>query len=179
MKDEFKKLENNFKAVAEWLTKEYSRINTGRASPSFLDGITVEAYGAFGPIKNVASIVIEDPKTLRIAPWDKNHLKSIEKAIQTSNLGVSTVVDDAGVRVIFPMLTTERRNEYVKLAKKIMEEARITIRKHREDSLSNLKNLGLTEDEMKSGKDSVQKMVDEANNDLEEIFQSKEKEILN
>lgn len=178
MKEEFKKAEDSFKNVAQWLSSEYSRINTGRATPSFLDGILVEAYGALGPIKNVASINIEDPKTLRIAPWDKTHLKSIEKAIQISNLGVSTVVDDAGVRVIFPMLTTERRNEYVKLAKKIMEEARISIRKHREDALSNLKNLDLTEDELKSAKDTIQKMVDEANDNLESIFQSKEKEIL-
>lgn len=179
MKKELDELEQKIKEVSVWLAKEYSRINTGIATPSFLDGINVESYGAMSPLKNVASINIEDAKTLRIAPWDKSLGKVIEKAIQVSNLGVSTVLDDAGLRVIFPALTTEKRQDYVKIAKKILEEARISIRKIREDYINILKKMELSQDEEKATKESIQKLVDSGNSLLEEVFARKEFEILN
>ena len=82
-----------------------------------LDGVSVETYGAYQPIKNVASVNIEDPKTLRIAPWDKSQIKAIEKAILTADLGLSVATDEAGIRVIFPQLTTETRQKLVKVLK--------------------------------------------------------------
>src|SRR3989344_5149078 len=85
------KLENN--KIAEYLIKEYSQLNIGRASPVILDGVSVESYGSYVPLKNVASVSIEDPKTLRITPWDKNQIKEIEKAIVSSNLGLSVAVE--------------------------------------------------------------------------------------
>ena len=162
----------------EWLTKEYSQIHTGRANPALLDGVHVESYGALQPLKNTASISIEDPKTLRVIPWDKSLNKGIEKALHEANLGFSITVDDAGVRVIIPALTTETRQKLVKIAKERMEDARITIRKARESILSSLKDQALPEDTFARAKDEVQKLVDVANANLEALFEKKEGEIL-
>src|ERR1700744_3960332 len=92
------------KQAQEWLAKEYSQIHTGRAAPALLDGVMVEAYGSLQPLKNVASTTIEDPKTLRVVPWDKGQIKDIERALHTSDLGFSIAVDDSGIRVIIPAL---------------------------------------------------------------------------
>lgn len=163
----------------EWLSKEYSQIHTGRANPALLDGVHVESYGSLQPLKNTASISIEDPKTLRVIPWDKSLNKDIERALHEANLGFSIAVDDAGVRVIIPALTTETRNKLVKIAKERMEDARITIRKARENVLSSLKDQALPEDTFVRAKDEVQKIVDTGNASLESLFDKKESEILN
>src|SRR3989338_2323203 len=105
MQYNFSIFRSELKKVEDFLAKEYSQLNIGRASPVVLDGVTVESYGSRVPLKNTASISIEDPKTLRIAPWDKNQIKDIEKAILASNLGLSVATDDLGIRVIFPQLT--------------------------------------------------------------------------
>ena len=102
MQYNFSNFKTEINKVAEFLSKEYSQLNIGRASPMVLDGVSVESYGSYVPLKNVASVSIEDPKTLRIAPWDKSQIKEIEKAIVSSNLGLSVAVDDSGIRVIFP-----------------------------------------------------------------------------
>lgn len=164
------------KKVEEWLRKEYSQVHTGRATPIILDSIMVESYGSHQPIKNVAGITIEDPKTLRITPWDKNQIKDIESAISASNLGLSVVSDSDGVRVIFPMLTTENRTRLVKVLKEKLEDARISVRKERQVAIEQLKDL--PEDNQKRTKDEIQNLVDETNNNLETIFASKEKEIM-
>lgn len=162
----------------EWLSKEYSQIHTGRANPALLDGVHVETYGQMQPLKNTTSISIEDPKTLRVVPWDKSLNKDIERALHEANLGFSIAVDDAGVRVIIPALTTETRNKLVKIAKERMEDARITIRKARESVLSSLKDQALPEDTFIRAKDEVQKIVDTGNVTLESLFNKKESEIL-
>jgi ribosome recycling factor len=165
------------KKVEEWLSKEYSQVHTGRATPMILDSIMVQSYGSYMPIKNVAGITIEDPKTLRVAPWDKNQIKDIETAISQSNLGLSVVSDSEGVRVIFPMLTTENRTKLVKVLKEKLEDARISVRKERQFEIEKLDDL--SEDDKKRGKDDVQKCVDDVNNNLEVIFNKKEVEIMN
>ncbi|HOO48179.1 MAG TPA: ribosome-recycling factor, partial [Candidatus Paceibacterota bacterium] len=98
---------NELQKIEVWLSKEYSQIQTGRATPMVLDSISIENYGSYTPIKNIASISVEDSKTLRIAPWDKNQVRLIEGAINEADLGLSVLSDADGVRVIFPMLTTE------------------------------------------------------------------------
>lgn len=165
--------------AADWLIKEYGQIHTGRAAPVLLDGVIVEAYGAMGPLKNSASVAIEDPRTLRVVPWDKNLLKEIERSLHSANLGFSIAVDDVGVRVIIPTLTTESRTALVKIAKDRLEDARITIRKAREASLQGLKDAKLPEDAAVRAKDDVQKLVDDGNASLESIFKKKEAEIMN
>lgn len=168
---------NELKKVEEWLSKEYGSVHTGRATPLILDSVMVESYGSFMPIKNVASVSIEDPKTLRIAPWDKNQIKGIESAINGANLGLSVVSDSDGVRAIFPMLTTENRSKLVKILKEKLEDARISVRKERQDEIN--KTDELTEDEAKRAKDEIQKCVDETNKNLEAIFTKKENEVMN
>lgn len=165
------------KKIEEWLSKEYSQVHTGRATPIVLDSIMVQSYGSYMPIKNVAGITIEDPKTLRVAPWDKNQIKEIESAISQSNLGLSVVSDSDGVRVIFPMLTTENRTKLVKVLKEKLEDARISVRKERQVEIDKLSDL--SEDDKKRGKDEIQKCVDDANQNLEAIFNKKETEIMN
>lgn len=167
------------KKAEDFLSKVYRELNIGRASPMVLDSIVVEAYGDMQPLKNVASINVEDPKTLRIAPWDKTHIKAIEKAIMTSDLGLSTAVDDSGIRVIFPQLTTENRQKLVKVLKEKLEDARITVRQVRGEEMDNITNAGLTEDEVKRTKDELQKLVDETNKNLEDSFKKKESEVMN
>ena len=164
--------------TAEWLSKEYSQIHTGRANPALLDGVHVESYGQLQPLKNTASISIEDPKTLRVIPWDKSLNKDIERALHEANLGFSIAVDDAGVRVIIPALTTETRQKLVKIAKERMEDARIAIRKARESMLDALKVQDLPEDTFRTAKEEVQKLVDAANANMETLFAKKEGEIL-
>ena len=165
------------KKVEEWLSKEYGSVHTGRATPLILDSIMVESYGNYMPIKNVASVSIEDPKTLRIAPWDKSQIKGIESAIQAANLGLSVLSDSDGVRAIFPMLTTENRTKLVKILKDKLEDARISIRKERQIEID--KTDDLPEDEKKRAKEDIQKVVDESNANLEVIFNKKEIEIMN
>jgi len=165
------------KKIEEWLSKEYGQVHTGRATPIVLDSVTIESYGSYMPLKNVAGISIEDPKTLRVAPWDKNQIKAIETAIMGANLGLSVVSDSDGVRVIFPMLTTENRTKLVKILKEKLEDARISVRKERQNEMDKLSDL--SEDEIKRGKDDIQKVVDESNKNLETIFSKKETEIMN
>lgn len=164
------------KKIEEWLSKEYGSVHTGRATPMVLDSIMVESYGQYMPIKNIASVSVEDPKTLRIAPWDKAMIKEIEKAIQAADIGLSVLSDSDGVRAIFPMLTTETRSRLVKVLKEKLEDARISVRKARGDEIGLLDDL--TEDEQKKGKEDIQKAVDESNKNLEAIFDKKEVEIM-
>ena len=162
--------------------KEYNQLNIGRASPMVLDGVSVLSYGSHVPLKNIANISIEDPKTLRVAPWDKNQIKDIEKAITSANLGLSVATDDAGIRVIFPQLTTETRQNLVKVLKEKLEEQRIIVRKEREriwDEIQKLEKEGkMTEDEMFRAKEELQKIITETNGNLEATFEKKEREVL-
>lgn len=170
------------KKVEEFLGKEYSQLNIGRASPMILDGVSVESYGSYVPLKNVASISIEDPKTLRIAPWDKSQVKIIEKAIIGSNLGLSVATDDLGIRVIFPQLTTETRKTLVKVLKEKLEDQRIVVRREREVILSDIeekeKEGKITEDDKFRAKEELQKIINETNDKLEATFEKKEREVM-
>jgi ribosome recycling factor len=182
MQYNFSNFKNDLKKIDDFLGKEYSQLSTGRASPMVLDGVSVEVYGAFQPIKNVASINIEDPKTLRIAPWDKSQIKAIEKGITTADLGLSVATDDMGLRVIFPQLTTENREKLVKVLKEKLENSRITVRKERErvwDEIQKLEKEGkMTEDERFRAKEDLQKVIDEINKTLEVNFERKQKEVM-
>jgi len=129
------------------------------------------------PVKNIAQISIEDSKTLRITPWDKNNIKNIETAISNSNLGLSVISDSEGVRAIFPMITTENRVNIVKILKEKLEDSRIRVRQERQNEIDKIADF--SEDEIKRAKNEIQKSVDEINKNLELIFEKKEKEIMN
>lgn len=177
---------SGFKKASEgtldWLKREYAGIRTGRATPSILDGVSVEAYGSQTPISQVATVNVEGPKSLRITPWDKTVSASIDRAIRESNLGVSVSIDDQGLRVNFPDLTADRRAILVKVAKEKYEEARVRVRTEREKVLGDLdrkeKSGEVSEDEKFRLKNELQKLVDEANKKFEEVQSKKEKEIL-
>ena len=169
--------------IEEWLKKEFSQLRTGRATSAILDSISIESYGSQSPIAHVGTISMEDPRTLRIAPWDKTQVKAIEGAIQKANLGLSVTTDDNGLRVIFPELTGERRQQLIKLMKDKLEDARISLRKEREAVISACKDLvkegEMSEDDNFKTKEALQKLVDQANNSLEALATKKEADIAN
>ncbi len=178
---DFKAFDTKVTAGKEWLAKEYRGLRTGRAAPAILDAVQVEAYGSMMPLKQAASIGVEDARTLRVSVYDPSIMKDVERAIVGANLGVGTVTDASGIRVTFPELTGERRAEFVKLAKAKLEEARTTVRGARDDAWKEIqtkeKEGTLTEDDKFSLKDELQKRVDKANEELEKAFEKKEEEM--
>jgi ribosome recycling factor len=174
-------ISQNLQEAVDWLKKEFAAIRTGQASPALLDGLTIESYGTFMPLNQVASIGVEDARTLRISPWDISQIHPIEKALQESNLGVSAATDSAGVRAIFPELTAERRVQLQKLAKSKLEDARITVRGVRDEVMKQIEKLEkdgeISEDEKYDKKDEVQKKVQATNGTLEAMLASKESEL--
>ena len=179
---DFAKLKEQIKETEEWLTRELSGVRTGRATPVLLDNVKPEVYGARTPITNIASLTIEDAKTLRIVPWDKTNVKPIEKAITEADLGVSTSIDDMGLRVIFPELTAERRQQLAKLAGEKAEHAKVTLRGHRNDAMKDLEKEekeGMGKDEVFRLKEDLQKLIDQCNMALEALLKKKQEEILN
>lgn len=179
---DFSKFKQEVKSAEDWLAKEFTQLHTGRATPSFLDGVQVESYGTRMAISHVAAVSVEDPRTLRVAPWDKAQIKDIERAIVAANLGVGTAADEAGLRVTFPPLTSERRAELAKVVSGKTEEARKKVRAAREvvwDDIQKKEREGkLTEDEKFRYKDELQKLVDEANKKTEGLAERKEKELM-
>jgi len=178
---DFKPLEGKLAGAKEWLSREYRGLRTGRATPSILDGVTVTAYGSQMPLKQVGNVGIEDAKSLRITPWDMGLIKDIERGIVAANLGLGTVTDSSGIRVTFPELTSERREQLVKVAKQKLEEARTTVRVARDETWKDIqekeKNNEITEDDKFRLKDELQKKIDACNEDLEKSFEAKEEEM--
>jgi len=181
MAHDFSKLKAHSKETEEWLTRELAGVRTGRATPSLLDGVKPEAYGTRTPLHELASVSVEDAKTLRIIPWDKTLAKAIEKGITEADLGVGLSTDDQGLRVSFPELTSERREQLLKLAGDKTEQAKVTLRSHRTDALQALeaaeKAGGMGEDETKRLKGEIQKLIDAGNNALMKVFERKKTEI--
>ncbi|OIO32211.1 MAG: ribosome recycling factor [Candidatus Yonathbacteria bacterium CG_4_10_14_3_um_filter_47_65] len=169
-------------AIEERFSKELMSIHTGRATPTLLDGITFDAYGARTSIAHAASITTDDPRTVRVIPWDKTQIKAMEKAIDAANLGISVSVDQAGIRVFFPELTGERRVAFVKAVGGKLEEARVSVRKEREALWSDVqekeKTKEISEDDKFRIKNMLQELVDVTNNKLENIASKKEHDIM-
>jgi ribosome recycling factor len=179
---DFSPLKKKIKDLEEWLKKEQSQIRTGRATGALLDGIMVEAYGALTPLAQIGSISNEDPRTLRVSLWDMSQVREAEKAIVAANLGVSVAVDDKGIRISFPELTGERRQMVVKQAKEKLEQARVSVRKLRDEVWNDIqdkeKEGGMSEDEKFRFKGDMEKLIQEANKTFDDLHARKEKEIL-
>lgn len=177
---------NNFKDALEevksWLEKELKTVRTGRATPAILDGIKAENYGVMTPLNQMANISVEDARTLRVLPFDLSSVKEMERAITDANLGLSIMVDEQGLRIVFPELTGERRQELVKMAKGKLEEARVSVRRERDEVWNDIQQKEqsgeITEDEKYSAKEEMERLVKETNEQLEQMFEDKEKEIL-
>lgn len=173
--------ETRSKGVIDWLSNEYTGIRTGQAAPALLDSVKVESYGALVPLNQVGSLSSEDARTLRLSLWDASQVSAVETAVREANLGVSVVADSSGLRVIFPELTAERRTQLLKLAKSKLEEARVSIRGMRDEAIKEMEKQvkagELTEDDKFTEKDRIQKLVDTANQRLEQLYTHKETEI--
>ena len=172
-----------FASAVEWLRTEYQSVQAGQANPGMLDGIRFEAYGNPNTrIMDTASVTLEDPRTLRVSPWDKEHTKLIESAIREAGLPFSLVTDSAGLRVIVPQMTEETRKKILKHAKELHEEARVRVRKVRQEANDAIdkaeKTKEITEDDVRRYKAEIQKMVDDANHALDVIFSQKEESIM-
>ncbi len=178
---DFKKLQAELTRAQDHYKTELTSIRTGRAAPALLDGVKVDAYGTPMPLNQVGSITIDDARSLRVSPWDLGLAKAIEKAISDANLGVSVGADDRGVRVSFPELTGDRREQLIKLTRAKLEEARTLVRRVRDDTWQDIqkqeKDKLMSEDEKFRGKEHMEKLVQEANKGLEEMSKRKEEEL--
>lgn len=179
---DFKGFKSAADSTFEWLKNEYLSLRTGQATPTILDGVMVESYGSRVPVKQVASILVSGPKSLIVAPWDKNIAAEVDRSIREANLGLSVAMDSQGIRVSFPDLTVERRALLVKALKEKLEEARIKMRQEREKIIADIdkkeKDGSLNKDDKFRLRNELQKLVDETNEKLEELSSKKEKEIL-
>lgn len=178
MAHDLSKLKVGIQHVEEWLKNELQSLRTGRASPMLLDSIQIEVYGSMMKLPQVASVTVEDARSLYVSPWDKGQLKTIEKAIAAADLGVGVGSDDKGVRVSFPELTTERRGQLIKLVRAKLEDARVSLRGERTKAMEEIEgNDDLSEDAQRGAKDEVQKLIDAGNKKLEEQADKKETEL--
>lgn len=159
-----KDAESRMKKSVEALHSNFNKIRTGRAHPSILDAVTVEYYGGQVPLNQVASVNVEDARTLSISPWEQSMVQKIEKAIMTADLGLNPASAGNVIRVPMPMLTEETRKGYIKQARAEAESARVSIRNARRDANGMLKELvkekEISEDEERRGQDQIQKLTD-------------------
>lgn len=175
--------QNKLKEAENWLSGEYAGIRTGLAAPALLDSVKVDSYGTKVPINQVGTVGIENARTLRVSVWQSDTISALEQAILDADLGVSVSTDSSGLRVSFPELTSERREQLIKLAKQKLEEARMRVRGARDEAVRVIdkdeKEGKISEDERFAKKDAIQKQVDESNKKLEALFNQKETEINN
>jgi ribosome recycling factor len=179
---EFTECDVRMKKTIETLKKDFSRVRTGRASTSLLEGITVDYYGSPMPVSQTAAISIPDARMIMIQPWEKSMLGPIEKAIQASDLGLNPQSDGNVIRLPIPPLSEERRADLFKHCKKISEEGKVAVRNIRRDSNEKLKkgekDKAVTQDECKKGQDEIQKLTDRYIKSVDELLAVKEKEIM-
>ena len=181
MDERIQKYEEKMKKTLVSLEGELATIRAGRANPHVLDKIKVDYYGAPTPLQQVANISVPEPRMILIQPWEKSLIRPIEKAIQTSELGINPSNDASVIRLVFPELTEERRKDLVKEVKKKGEEGKVAIRNIRRDGNDAFKKLAKTEvseDEIKGLEDDLQKLTDKYVKDIDALIDSKSKEIM-
>lgn len=181
MDDRLKPYDEKMQKAYDFLVTDLGTIRAGRANPHVLDRIKVDYYGTPTPIQQVGNITVPDPRMLQIAPWEKSLIKEIEKAIMTSDVGITPSNDGVVVRLVFPELTEERRKELVKDIKKKGEENKVAIRNARRDGMDAFKKLAKTEvseDEIKELGDLLQKLTDKYIKDVDKLVEEKSKEIM-
>ena len=176
-----KDTESKMKKTVEATEREFSTIRTGRAHTSLVEGVRVDCYGTSMPIRQLASISTPEPRLIVIQPWDRSILGDVEKAIMTSELGITPNNDGKLIRISIPTLTKERRDELAKVLKKITEEGKISLRTARRvsnDEIEKLeKNKVIAEDEKFKHKDQIQELIDKYSGEIDKHLASKEKEI--
>ncbi|MBO4995709.1 MAG: ribosome recycling factor [Muribaculaceae bacterium] len=181
VKDYLNSSEEKMQLAVEYLDESLAHIRAGKANPKILDGIKVEYYGSAMPISNVANVSVPDARTIVITPWEKAMFKEIEKAIINSELGITPENNGEVIRIAIPPLTEERRKTLVKQSKAEAEQAKVSVRNARRDTIDALKKAvkqGMPEDVEKDGEAAVQKLHDKYLKKIDELFAAKEKEIL-
>ncbi|MDT8858996.1 ribosome recycling factor [Alkalihalobacillus sp. MEB130] len=183
MSQEVKKdAEQRMTKAIEALNRELAKLRAGRANPALLDRVTVEYYGADTPLNQLATISVPEARLLLIQPFDKSSIANIERAIQMADLGLTPSNDGTVIRIQIPPLTEERRKDLVKLVKKAAEEAKVAVRNVRRDANDDLKKRQkdgeMTEDELRRSTDDVQKLTDKSIAQVDEVAETKEKEIM-
>ena len=181
MNEKLQTYEEKMKKTMANLDSELATIRAGRANPNVLDRIMVDYYGSPTPIQQVANVSVPEPRMIQIQPWEKSMVKVIEKAIQTSDLGINPANDGSSIRLVFPELTEERRKELVKDVKKKGEAAKVAIRNIRRDgndAFKKLKGSDVSEDEIKDMEDDLQKMTDKFVKEVDKAVDVKSKEVM-
>ena len=173
---------NRMDKTLEALRSELSKVRTGKATTALLDGVKVDYYGNLTPINQVGNITVLDPHTLSVTPWDKSMVQAVDKAILEANLGFNPISDGTNLKIPIPLLTEERRKDFVKIVKKFGEDSKVAIRNVRRDANDHLKkqqkDKKLSEDELKQAEDEVQKLTDQHIKTIDEILKHKEAEIM-
>lgn len=164
------------------LARDFAAVRAGRANPAVLDPIKVEYYGTPTPVSQIASVSVPEGHTIMIQPWDATALKDIEKAINTSDLGINPINDGKSIRLVFPPLTEERRKELVKEIRKTGENAKVAVRNIRRDAVDAIKNLKkqntITEDDQKGAEKDIQDLTDKNVKNIDNMIADKEKELM-
>ena len=175
-------VESKMKERIEYLREELANIRAGRANPQILNKITVEYYGVQSPLNQVASISVPEPRQILIAPWDRNLLSEISKAISKSDIGINPMNDGTGIRLIFPELNEARRKELAKEVNKLGEDTKVQIRNIRRDAIDAVKKeqkeLNTSEDEVRASEEAIQKITDKQVEQVSIVVSEKEKEIM-
>lgn len=182
MKETISKTESRMEKRLSHLADDYAAIRAGRANPAVLDKIMVDYYGAPTPINQLAAVSITEARTLMIQPWDASVLRSIEKAVQTSDLGINPQNDGKALRIVFPPLTEDRRKEIVKEVSKMAEESKVSVRNVRRDAVEKVKTMkkngALTEDDLKKAEKKIQDLTDKFVKEIDKMAEKKQKEVM-
>ena len=182
IKDILKETESKMRKSIESVRREFSEVRTGRAHPGLIEGLNVDYFGTPTPVKQIASISTPDPRTIVIQPWDATVIPEIEKAISSSNLGITPANDGKIVRLSIPPLSEERRSELTKIVKDMAEKSRISLRAIRRDANDKLKKLQsdkiISEDEHFKAHESVQKITDTYIKEIEALLEGKSKSLM-
>ena len=181
-KEEYKNIEEKMKKTIQVLKDELTGVRAGRANPAILDKLSVDYYGTPTPINQIASVTVPEARVIMIQPWEAKMIKEIEKEIQKSDIGINPNNDVKVIRLIFPMLTEERRKELTKVVKKYGEDSKVAIRAIRRDGIEHMKTLKkdgeLTEDDLKTAEKDIQNMTDKFIAEIDKIVEQKDAEIL-
>jgi ribosome recycling factor len=182
MRDVHKEFDSKMQKTLEVIKSDFGGVRAGRANAAVLDKITVDYYGVATPIQQVAAISSPDPRTLMIQPWDASLLKAIDRAIQTSDLGINPQNDGKVIRLAFPQLTEERRKDLSKLVKKYAEGGKVAIRNIRRDAVEKYKEMkkksDITEDDFKTYEKEIQELTDKHCKEIDELTEKKEAELM-
>ncbi len=180
-KDVIRDFEAKIKKAMETLLREFSEVRTGRAQPSLVEDMHIDYYGTSTPIRQIAAVSSPDPKQILIQPWDASAIKDIEAAINSSKLGVNPMNDGKVIRLVLPPLSTERREEFIRMVKDMAERGRVTLRTLRRDANDKIKKIQseghMSEDDKFKAEEEVQKMTDRYIKEIDTLLERKSKDL--